>query len=358
MSATILFLLPYPLNQAPSQRFRVEAYFFLLTENRISFETNLFFDEKAWNILYKKGSLLQKATAVIRGFARRFYFVLFKAKKYSYIFIHREAAPLGPPFFEWWLTNLLRKKIIYDFDDAIWIPNVSPSNKLASIVKCFWKVKWICRWSYKVSAGNDFLADYARQYNGKVVYNPTCVDMKTSYNKLAMHQNDPPVIGWTGSHSTIQFLAEGIPALQQLEKKESFRFLTICDEKPLFNVKSLEFIQWNAETEINDLLKMNMGIMPLKKDPWSEGKCGFKLIQYLALGIPALATPVGVNKTIIEHGVNGYLCNDDDEWMQYLSELLHDKEKRKAFGKNGREKILKKYSIDSNAQNFLSLFTN
>jgi glycosyltransferase involved in cell wall biosynthesis len=97
--------------------------------------------------------------------------------------------------------------------------------------------------------------------------------------------------------------------------------------------------------------------MPLKDDAWSEGKCGFKIIQYLALGIPAVASPVGVNKKIVDHGINGYLCRTDDEWVQYLSELLQDAEKRKAFGKNGRQKIEQAYSVQANANNFLSLFS-
>jgi glycosyltransferase involved in cell wall biosynthesis len=182
--------------------------------------------------------------------------------------------------------------------------------------------------------------------------------MEARYNAMAGQTSEPPVVGWTGSHSTIQFLAEGIPALQKLEKKETLRFLTICDQKPKFNLRSLEYKPWSPSTEIDDLLQMDIGIMPLKADHWSEGKCGFKLIQYLALGIPAVASPVGVNKKIIEHGVNGYLCSTDEEWVKYLTELLHDKEKRKAFGKRGRQKMLDEFSIQSNASNFLSLFSN
>lgn len=358
MTDTVLFLLPYPLHRAPSQRFRVEAYFDLLQKNSISFHAKEFLDEKAWNILYKKGSVLQKLFAVIKGFAKRFWFVLFKASGYKYIFIHREAAPLGPPFFEWWLSKVLRKMIIYDYDDAIWIPNITEGNKLARWVKCFWKVKWICKWSHKISAGNDFLAAYGRQYNNNVIVNPTCVDTNDKYNIIASLNDDPPVIGWTGSHSTIQFLAEGIPALQKLEQQKRFRFLTICDKKPDFDLRSLEFKTWNKGSEIEDLAQIDIGIMPMKNDQWNEGKCGFKLIQYMALGIPAVASPVGVNKKIIDEGVNGYLCNTDEEWINSLTELMNNPQKRKEFGERGRQKIINKYSIASNASNFLSLFSN
>src|SRR4051812_13494765 len=197
MAKKILFLLPYPLYQAPSQRFRVEAFFPLLEENNIAYKTDSFLDDHAWKILYKKGSVIQKAFAVFLGFLKRMMTVLFVAPRYQYIFIHREASPLGPPIFEWWLAKVLRKKIIYDFDDAIWIPNVSESNKIARFVKCFWKVKWICRWSYKISAGNEFLASYGKQYNNNVVYNPPCVDTDNKYNIVAKQESLPAVIGWT-----------------------------------------------------------------------------------------------------------------------------------------------------------------
>jgi len=358
MQERVLLLLPYPRGHAPSQRFRIEAYFSLLEKNNISFHIEEFFDERSWQILYQRASVLRKIWAVIKGFIKRLVYLLFRAGQYSYIVIHREAAPLGPPFFEWYLAKVMRKKIIYDFDDAIWIPNLTETNKIARFAKCFWKVKWICKWSHKVSAGNAFLACYANQYNNKVVYNPTCVDTESKFTNRAAKETNSVTVGWTGSHSTIQFLAVGIPALKKLEQQCQFQFLVICDKKPDFEVKSMKFKEWNRESEIEDLAEINIGIMPLKEDAWSEGKCGFKLIQYLALGIPAVASPVGVNKKIIEHGVNGFLCKNDQEWIHYLTVLLQDEQKRIAFGRKGREKIIQEYSVASNAANFLSLFSN
>ena len=98
---------------------------------------------------------------------------------------------------------MLKKKIIYDFDDAIWIPNISEGNRMARYMKAYWKVKHIIRWSHKVSAGNQFLVNYARQCNSHVVYNPTCVDTLKKYNVQAGQDREPVTIGWTGSHSTI-----------------------------------------------------------------------------------------------------------------------------------------------------------
>lgn len=352
----ILFLGQLPEDRSPSQRFRIEAYKELLGKNNIAYFFQPFISEKYYPYIYQKGHLLKKVMAVVSGFVQRFA-GLFQYRNVDFVFVQREASPVGPPLFEWIYAKLLRKKLIYDFDDAIWITNITEGNKLAHYIKCYWKVKYICRWSHKVSVGNDFLGNYAKQFNQNVVYNPTCVDTDKRFNILSDQQKHPVTIGWTGSHSTIQFLSLGIPVLKRLEEKLPFRFLIICDRKPDFDLHSIDFKPWNKKTEIEDLAQVNIGIMPLKEDIWSEGKCGFKLIQYMALGIPAVASPVGVNKTIIEHGVNGYLCQTDEEWIACLTELLQDEQKRITFGERGRKKIEQEYSVAANTANFLSLFS-
>lgn len=351
----VLFLLPYPLHKAPSQRFRIEAYFPLLKQKNMEIHTQVFLNEQGWNILYEEGSLWQKIVAVAKGFTKRWWASFFLVWKYDFIVVHREAAPLGPPVFEWIITRLWRRKMIFDFDDAIWIPAISEQNKMAAFVKCFWKTKWICRWSYKIAAGNGYLADFAKQNNPNVVIVPTVVDTVNRYNDLVSQQVQKPSIGWTGSHSTIKYLHEVLPALQKLEEQFEFEFYVICNKMPGFQLRSLRYIEWKENTEIEDLKKINIGIMPLEADPWSEGKCGFKIIQYLALGIPAVASPVGVNKTIIDDE-NGFLCATEEEWYKALSRLLFETSLRNEMGKAGRKKIVSGYSIQSNADLFLGLF--
>jgi glycosyltransferase involved in cell wall biosynthesis len=357
MELKVLFLLPYPLYKAPSQRFRVEAFLPVLKEQKINYRTHEFLDKAAWKVLYQQGSVVQKGLAVMKGFIKRFAIVLFEAPKYSYIFIHREAAPLGPPVFEWILAKVLRKRIIYDFDDAIWIPTVSESNKVAQYVKWFSKVATICKWSYKVSAGNGYLADWASQYNKRVFINPTSVDMENRFNRIKEKNGGKVVIGWTGSHSTLKYLDFIVPILERLEEEFDFDFLVICDQEPSFHLKSMRFIKWQEATEIEDLLQIDVGVMPLFNDAWSEGKCGFKLIQYLSLGIPAVASPVGVNKTIFENGQNGFLCISESEWYEALKRLMTEDSLRTLMGRNGRQKIKANYSIQANAGVFLSLFS-
>ncbi|HTN47117.1 MAG TPA: glycosyltransferase [Flavipsychrobacter sp.] len=351
----VLFIVPYPLHRAPSQRFRVELYEPLLRDNHVSYDIFPFMDEATWNVIYKQTSAVSKISGMLKGYRNRWR-SLSRIRRYQFIFIHREAAPLGPPLFEWIIAKVLKKKVVYDFDDAIWIPNTSRVNKMASWFKAFWKVKYICKWSYKVAAGNDYLCRYAKQYNNNVELLPTCVDAVRGHYKVRQHYAHKPVLGWTGSHSTLFYLDDIVPVLRELQEEIDFSFLVIADKNPELDLKDWQFVPWNEKTEQEDLLRMDAGIMPLKADAWSEGKCGFKLIQYMALGIPPVASPVGVNKKIVDDGVNGFLCETKEEWKMKLKMLLTDESLRNKFGERGREKIVSEYSIQSQQQRFLSLF--
>lgn len=350
-------MVPYPVRHAPSQRFRVELFEPYLKEAGLHYTIAPFMDANTWTVLYKKGSAVQKAWGIIKGYLKRLKTVLIDVHSYDYIFVHREGAPIGPPVFEWIVAKLWRKKMVFDFDDAIWIPNTSNENKLAGWLKSFWKVKYLCKWSHTVIGGNEYLCNYARQYNSNVVLIPTCVDMERMHNGVKMHREESMVtIGWTGSHSTLPYLDEIMDALVYAENELNTRFLLIANKKPDLPLTNWEFIRWNEHTEIADLLKMDIGVMPLKDDNWSEGKCGFKLIQYLSLGIPAIASPVGVNKVIIEHGINGYLCRIDNEWKDAITKLVADSRLRKTTGAAGREKMLREYSIAANKDKFIEVF--
>src|SRR5882762_798229 len=146
----VLFLFPYPIGKSPSQRFRFEQYFEKLNDTGIKFDLAPFWGMNAWTDLYRPEKYINKTIGLIGGIVRRF-LVLFRLSRYHFVFIHREALPLGPPVIEWFLSRVFRKKIIYDFDDSIWLPNTSKENRVVSSFKFHSKVKSICRWSYKVS---------------------------------------------------------------------------------------------------------------------------------------------------------------------------------------------------------------
>lgn len=351
----ILFIVPYPLASAPSQRFRFEQYFEALKNEGIQYDVQSFIDEATWEILYKKGFIFRKLYGIIKGFARR-KLLFFKLHQYHWVFIHREAAPIGPPIFEWIIAKVFRKKIIYDFDDAIWLENVSESNKMISKLKWYSKVSSIIKWSEKISCGNDFLCDYAKKYNSNVVLNPTTIDMFNLHNDTKNQYSEKIVIGWTGTHSTIKYLEFIVPIIKKLEEQYDFDFLVISNKKPDWNLKSLKYLDWQKETEVADLLKMNIGLMPIPDDDWAKGKCGFKALQYMSLGIPALVSPVAVNKKIVDNEINGYWCNTEVEWKTAISLLIQNAELRQKMGKAAKEKIKKHFSVEANTPNFLNLF--
>jgi glycosyltransferase involved in cell wall biosynthesis len=351
----IYFILPYPTGVAPSQRFRFEQYYDILKKEGFTFHISSFLDKEAWDILYKQGKYLSKTIKVLAGFARRFA-DLFKIPAYDVVFIHREAAPIGPPVFEWIIAKALKKKIIYDFDDAIWLSNTSDNNSIVAGLKWHSKVRYIIKWSYKVSCGNAYLADYARQYNKNVVVNPTTIDTISLHNQIKNQHTDSMTIGWTGTHSTAQYLDNIIPIIEKLEKTYDFTFEIISNVPPNYTLKSLKYTSWSKDTEIEDLLRFNIGVMPLTDDKWSKGKCGFKALQYMSLGIPALVSPVGVNTSIVDDGINGMICRNAHEWEQAIEKLLTDKNLKSQLGINARKKIEAKYSVISNTENFIRLF--
>jgi len=351
----ILFIAPYPFDEAPSQRFRFEQYFNFLKENNFEIHFSPFLDHKTWKTLYSEGNVLRKMFGVIRSFLKRF-LLLFTLYKYDFVFIHREASHIGPPLFEFLIAKVFRKKYNYDFDDAIWLPNYSETNARFHRLKAYWKVRYCIKWAGSISAGNDYLANYARKFNSNVQVIPTTIDTENHHNLQTDYLQEKLVIGWTGTHTTMRYLDFIVPVIKELEQKYDFEFLVISNEAPAYRLKSLRFLKWKRETEIADLARISIGVMPLEMDIWSEGKCGFKGLQYMSLGIPALMSPVGVNTQIVSHRENGFLPIKLEDWRVQLETLLLDVDLRNKIGEAGKKTIDERYSVLSNQSNYLSLF--
>lgn len=351
----VLFLIPAPLNISPGQRFRFEHYLPILEKNGISYTIQSFWSLKVWNILFTKGHFLLKSFGLLKGVARRC-FVVTNLSEYDYIFIYREVAPIGPPVFEWIISKIWRKRVIYDFDDAIWLSMSSIANPQASLLKCSWKVNYICKYSKIVSVGNEFLADHVKGYNKNVEIIPTVVDTERVHYGLK-NQNDLPLtIGWTGTFTNFYYLDLVSNAITELKKKYNFTFLIISDRDP--QLKNLEYTykEWNFETEITDLLSMHVGIMPLYNSEIELGKCGFKAIQYMSVGIPAVVSPVGANCEVVKNGETGYWASSDEQWYYNLEKLITDKELRIKMGIAAQEFIIENYSVRATVDLFLDLF--
>ena len=317
-----------------------------------------FFSERTHFAFYQSGNLFSKIHALVESYWGRLSLLL-HGRSFDFIFIHREAAPAGPPVIEWWLAKVLKKNVIYDFDDAIWLTDKTDESRIEKYLRCRGKVKWICRWSYRVSCGNKYLASYARQYTRTATIMPTTIDT------VHMHTTEPSskmekkiiTIGWTGSHSTLKYLQDIVPVLKSLELKyPHVETLVIADKNPELPLERFNFRAWNKKSEIRDLAQVDIGIMPLPADDWTKGKCGFKALQYMTLEIPAVVSPIGVNSELIEHGKEGYLCNTLEDWFLHIEKLVLNGELRKRMGKQGRQKVIEYYSVEANCEKFLSLF--
>lgn len=338
----VLAIVPSIYDRNPSQRYRIEQWEPLLRERGVEIVYHPFEDEELNAVLYQAGNTMRKVGLVGRALVRRWQ-DLQAVREFDAVYILREAALLGPPWFERWIHGT-GVPVIFDFDDAVFVPYVSPSNGYLSYLKFPGKTRTICRLAAHVMAGNEYLADYARAVNDHVTVIPTTVDTQKYTVERHAPPNDPPVIGWTGSHSTAQHLQTLGGALRRLAKEERFRLRVIGAPEFELEGVDVEVVAWRSETEVADLRSIDIGVMPLPDDRWSRGKCGMKALQYMGLGIPTVCSPVGVNSDIIRDDENGLLASTEDEWVEKLALLLRSAELRERLGRAGRATVETTYS--------------
>ena len=350
----VLALMPALYDTSPGQRYRLEQWEPLLRERGVEITYAPFEDEELHSLLYKPGLLPQKLKLVTRALNRR-WSLLRKVKDYDLIYILREAALLGPPVFEK-LIHQRRVPIVFDFDDAIFVSYRSPSNGYLSYLKFASKTKTICRIASHVMVGNPYLAEYAGQVNDRVTVIPTTIDTEKYRVPPRTEKSGPPVIGWTGSHSTVQHLDTLRGALKKLAERESFRLRVIGTPTYDCPPVDVEVMRWRSETEVVDLHGVDIGVMPLPDDRWSKGKCGLKALQFMALGIPTVCSPVGVNTDIIQDDQNGFIAGTEDEWVEKLSRLLRSHELRQRLGNAGRVTVEQKYSAITQTPRVYEIF--
>jgi glycosyltransferase involved in cell wall biosynthesis len=264
--------------------------------------------------------------------------------------------PLGPPIWEWFALKIFKLPTIYDLDDAIWLKNTSKENAFVSFLKWHRKVSFILKNSKAVSAGNEFLANYAKGYNKNVHILPTTVD--TNYHQSQTKtENKPIVIGWTGTHSTISYLREIFRYIKPLLIAGEVELLIIADRDPLLKNIDYKFCKFNLSTEIADLDQIDIGLMPLTENEWTKGKCGFKLIQYMSMSKASIANPVGVNRDLLGENERGLISNTNSDWEKGLRYLIENPDVRKSQGERGRNFIESNYSKKAIAPKYQSLIS-
>jgi glycosyltransferase involved in cell wall biosynthesis len=351
----ILFVSAHPRGYAPSQRFRFEQYVDFLAEH--GFETTFLpiVREHEYPLLYAPGNTGRKARMFARGLALRAWQAL-RRPDYDIAIVQREAIQLGTTVFESALARSPRP-LVFDFDDAIWLPDSSPANRRMSWLKRPRKVSRLIALADQVWAGNDYLADYARRFNEAVHVVPTTVDTDRQQPCRKRDTAQPVCLGWTGSPSTLRHFDLLVPVLQRIRARFGDRvtFRVIGDPAYSQDELGIHGMPWRAETEIEDLCAIDIGLMPLPDDEWAKGKCGLKALQFMAMGMPVVTSPVGVNTQIISDGVNGFLANTDDEWFARLVALIESPELRKTVARAGRETVVSRYSVVSQRETYLRL---
>ncbi len=248
------------------------------------------------------------------------------------------------------------KKIVYDFDDAVMYRNSKARDPISSTrMRRF--VQMIKNSDY-VIAGNEFLKREVLPFNPNVEVIPTTIDHGKYHLKTYPVQQERVTLGWIGDHGSIHYLEKMKPLFEKLgEKYPQVELKIVCDI--FFDSNRVKVIKkhWSPAEEVADLQGFDIGLMPLVDDPWSWGKCGLKIIQYQGVGVPVVCTPVGINRDLVEDGVNGFYATAPEEWEKKISLLIENPELRKQMGLAGRTRVLEKYTFQVCAPRLFSILT-
>jgi glycosyltransferase involved in cell wall biosynthesis len=321
----------------PSSRYRVYQLLPWLQKLGIACEVSPAIDDALYHSLYlDSGGRGSRRAAFLAAWRRR-RDDLRRVDDVDAVFVQKGVFPGLYSGFEQRMAA--RKPIVFDFDDAIWLPRVGGSRALRALHRES-AVQDILRCAAAVIAGNNFLADYATRFNRQVTVVPSSID-PAAYSHVA----NSNVVGWIGSRTTLPYLKPLRPVFESLGIKPR----VIASGDPTQLGFEAEFRPWRLETEMEELSQFGIGIAPLPDSPWERGKCGVKILQYMACGIPVVASPVGVNAQIVVDGVNGFLAKNNEEWTTALRTLFADSNQRQRLGAAGREAVEKSFTVQGAA---------
>jgi glycosyltransferase involved in cell wall biosynthesis len=351
----VLALVQKPVGINPGQRFRLEQWVpYLRSKHGIEITFCAFESDELSKALSRPGNVPRKVAYVLRDFWQRRRAVR-DARNYDLAVLYREASLIGPAIYE---RVLARAGIpfLLDFDDAIWMgsPAGAGKNGVFARLKFPAKTATIARLASAVTVGNEFLADWSRQHNPNVHVVPTSIELAKYPVQPERTGDEPFVIGWMGSFSTLRYLETLRNAIARFGKTRRTELLVVCDHplEPAIEGVPTRFLRWHADKEAEHIGMMDVGVMPSAYEPFALGKCGCKALQYMAAGRPCVIAPVGVNVDIVKHGENGFLASTDDEWVQAFEKLAASRELRAAFAVAGRKTVVDRFSAEASANAF------
>lgn len=354
-SAKVTFYCKYD-NGGASTRYRTLQYFQSLKDAGFIFQYSSLFSD---NYLFHKFKFGRSSPSLVFYSYLKRLVSFFVNRSDSVVWIEYELFPYFPAVLE----RLIAKsgvRYIVDFDDAIF--HTYDNHKYFIIRFLFkFKIATVMRLAHTVVVGNKYLGDYARAHGAKnVVTIPTVIDLKKypcipATVKPAIVQKDCFIIGWIGTPITARYIQTVAPALRKVCAGGRAKVQLIGAGDFKLDGVPLEVLPWSESDEVEFIRGFDVGIMPLPDDPWTRGKCGFKLIQYMACSLPVIASPIGINKDIVEPGKNGFLADKLDDWEEALATLQRDIALRRRMGANGRNRVEKYYNISVTAPKFIEV---
>ena len=349
----ILVLASNPPDTSPGSRFRIEQWARILTAQGFKFTYVPFDDERLYRVLYSRGKFLAKVSGMMRGVLRRIA-LLRHVEEYDAVFLFQEASRIGPALFERIIAA--KRPIVLDFCDPIYLPPPADAtgNQHFRFLKFVNKTETICKLSSRVVVGNEELAAYARRFNPCVTVVPITIDMD-EYTPRRSRADGPAVIGWTGSYSTVPHLETVRSALEKLGGIRKFEMRVMGTDSFAIAGVPTSAEPWRSEREVPFLHQCDIGIMPLPDDPWVKLRSHLKVRQFMAVGVPCVASPVGIIPELIQDGVNGFLASTEREWIEKLSKLIDDPALRNRMGEKACAVVAQRYSGREWAQTVASI---
>ncbi len=353
----VLFLVPYPIEGA-SYRYRIHQFLPYLKKENIDYKVSSFISSRFYKIVYKKGYLAKKIFYLGGAIARRL-LDLINLPRYDIICVHLESSPFPILLLER-LARFLKKPLIYDLDDAIFMKKEGSVSFIRKIFKSDRKIARLASMSSHTIVCNDYLKNYASGFQDpqNITIIPTSVDTSL-YQKRESRPRQKPVIGWIGSHTTFPYLEEILDLFPTLSKNHDFVLKIVGAPKKiaLLNV-DLDQPEWRLEDEIGEFQSLDIGVYPLPDNEWVKGKTGFKPVQYMSAHAVCVASDIGRNREIIRNGHNGFLVKRKEEWIEKLSLLLSSPDLRNRMAEAGRKTVEQFYSLKVQAPKFVTLFKN
>ncbi len=350
----ILVICPHPENIAPGQRLKYEQYFESWRNEGFEVTVSPFFSNRMQSILYNRSNKLEKVYWVLHAYLKRL-LLAFTLKQYDLLYVFLWVTPFGYPMMER-LYVAINPNMVYDIDDAIFMKAESVVNRSMDFIRGRSKPFFLMKKAKHVIACTPFLTEVALTYNSNVTDISSTINTESYLPVNPYSNNHKPVLGWSGSHSTSPFLYLLKDMLLALNEQQPFKLIVMGDASFHIEGIDMEALPWSVENEVPTLQRFDIGLYPLPLDnKWVLGKSGLKALQYMAVGLPVVATAIGANYRIIEHGKTGFLVKTKEEWITQLIALMNDPSLRKKIGLAARDIVEANYSIHANAPVYLSI---